>query len=266
MQLNYREYSEQGKPLIILHGLFGSLSNWGWHSKQLAESFRVIGVDLRNHGDSPHEDEMDYQLMAQDVRELLQQLNISECAIIGHSMGGKVAMQLALNYPQLVSRLVVADIAPAEYPQAADGHLKILEGMAALDLGSLTSRKDAEQRLAEFVESDVTRKFILTNLTRNKEGVYRWRLNMDAIEKNYENLRARLEWSAPFTKPVLFVKGALSNYIHSKHEKEILEIFPAASVKIIMEAGHWLHAERPQVFQKIVTDFLLLDDSAASEA
>ena len=121
-------------------------------------------------------------------------------------------------------------------------------------------------QIKSFVESDVTRKFILTNLTRNKDGVYRWRLNMDAIQRNYENLRARLEWSTAFTKPVLFVKGALSNYIHSKHEKEILEIFPAASVKIIMEAGHWLHAERPQVFQKIVTDFLLQDESSAGEA
>ena len=262
MQLNYREYSEQGKPLIILHGLFGSLGNWGWHSKQLAESFRVIGVDLRNHGDSPHEAEMDYQLMAEDVRDLLEHLNIKQCAILGHSMGGKVAMQLALHHPELISRLVVADIAPAEYPKAADGHLKILEGMTHLDLGALTSRKDAEVKLSEFVESEVTRKFILTNLTRNQDAAYEWRLNLEAIKNNYENLRAKLEWSEPFEKPVLFVKGALSNYIHSKHEKEILEIFPAASVKIIMEAGHWLHAERPQVFQKIVNDFLLQDESA----
>lgn len=256
MELNYRQYSEQGPPLIILHGLFGSLSNWGWHCKQFSQEYAVYGIDLRNHGESPHADEMNYQLMAEDIRELLIKLNIKSCFVIGHSMGGKVAMQLALLYPDLVDRLIVADIAPIDYGQAADGHRDILAAMESLDLAELKSRSDAEMQLASGIEDEATRKFVLTNLIRPKGGSYKWRLNLMAIKQNYDQLREKPIGDEPFTKPVLFVKGDLSNYIKQKHEEEILNIFPAATVKIIMEAGHWLHAERPQVFQKIANDFL----------
>ena len=260
MQLNYKQYSEKGEPLLVLHGLFGSLSNWGAHCKKFADSFAVYGVDLRNHGESPHSDELNYQVMADDVRELMQHLKIDQCYMIGHSMGGKVAMQLALSHPELIRKLIVVDIAPAAYTNKADGHARILEGMAALQLDQLRNRNDAETQLQAFIEDEATRKFILTNLTRSAEQGFSWRLNLDAIQKNYARLREKLEGDTPFTKPVLFVKGALSNYIHVKHEKEILRLFPAASVKIVMEAGHWVHSERPQVFQKIALDFLQSGD------
>lgn len=256
MQLNYKKYSDEGEPLLVLHGLFGSSTNWGAHCKKFAETFAVYGVDLRNHGDSPHAEELNYQIMAEDVRGLMQSLKIKHCYMIGHSMGGKVAMQLALSYPNLIRKLVVVDIAPVAYTSKIDGHAKILQGMAALKLDELRNRKEAEAQLQEFVEDDATRKFILTNLTRKEGEGFSWRLHLDSIQRNYNRLREKLTGDEPFMKPVLFVKGALSDYIHVKHEKEILRLFPAASVKIVMEAGHWVHSERPQVFQKITVDFL----------
>jgi esterase len=176
-------------------------------------------------------------------------------------MGGKVAMQLALSYPDLVSKLIVVDIAPVDYPQTAAGHSNVLEGMALLDLQQLSSRKQAERQLSEHIEDDATRKFVLTNLVRNKDGGYRWRLNLASIRDNYDILRVKPMADKAFNKPTLFVKGALSNYIRTQNEREILDLFPAASVKIIMQAGHWLHADRPQDFQKIAVDFLLRDEN-----
>ena len=261
MQLNYRQYSTEGKALIILHGLFGSMSNWGWHSKQLAKTFAVYGLDLRNHGDSPHANALNYRVMADDVREFMRSESIEECAFIGHSMGGKVAMQLALSHPELLTRLMVVDIAPVAYPPTADGQMDVLAGMEAMEVEALSSRKEAEQRLVATIEDDTTRKFVLTNLIRNEDGDYRWRLNLASIRDNYDRLREKPLLGEAFTKPTLFVKGALSNYIQAQNEEEILDLFPRASVKTIMQAGHWLHAERPQAFQKIATDFLLQDEN-----
>lgn len=256
MNLNYRQYSSEGKPLLILHGLFGSLSNWGWHSKQLAESFAVYGVDLRNHGDSFHDDELNYQVMAEDVRQLMVRLGIESCYMIGHSMGGKVAMQLALSHPNLIEKMIVVDIAPVAYSATADGHMNVMEGMDSLDFERIQSRAEAEQQLEKFIADDSTRKFVLTNLSRKEDGLYQWRLNLPAIRAHYAQLRDKPIADKPFSSPVLFVKGALSNYIQEQHKAEIIKLFPAATVKIIMQAGHWLHAEKPQAFQKIAMDFL----------
>lgn len=256
MELNYKQYSDKGTPVLVLHGLFGSLSNWGWHCKQLAEDFAVYGVDLRNHGDSPHSDRLDYQVMAEDVRQLIERLGLKSCSLVGHSMGGKVAMQLALSHPELVDKLVVVDIAPVAYPEDADGHMNVLAGMDAVELDVIKSRTEAEQTLENYITEEATRKFILTNLARGKEGSFEWRLNKDAIRQNYANLRAELVAGAAYGKPTLFVKGSLSPYIQAKHEEKIRELFPAASVKLVMEAGHWLHAEQPQALQNILVKFL----------
>ena len=256
MELNYRQYSEKGAPVLVLHGLFGSLSNWGWHCKQLADQYAVYGVDLRNHGDSPHSDQLDYQVMAEDVRQLINRLGLKSCSIVGHSMGGKVAMQLALSFPDLVEKLVVVDIAPVSYPEDADGHMNVLAAMDAVKLDEIKSRTEAEVTLEDYIPEEAIRKFVLTNLVRNKAGTFEWRLHKDSIRENYANLRAELIWTANFPKPVLFVKGSLSPYIKSEHEAQIKELFPAASVKLIMDAGHWLHAEQPQALQKILIKFL----------
>ena len=256
MELNYRQYSDVGAPVLVLHGLFGSLSNWGWHCKQLAEQYAVYGVDLRNHGDSPHSAQLDYQVMAEDVRQLIIRLGLEPCRLVGHSMGGKVAMQLALSFPELVERLVVVDIAPVSYPEGADGHMNVLAAMDAVKLDSIKSRTEAEVTLEEFIPDEATRKFVLTNLVRNNQGSFEWRLNKASIRENYANLRAKLVATVSFTKPVLFVKGSLSPYIKAEHEVQIKEMFPLASVKLIMNAGHWLHAEQPQALQKILFKFL----------
>ncbi|NKB33596.1 MAG: alpha/beta fold hydrolase [Pseudomonadales bacterium] len=261
MQLNFRQYSEAGAPLIILHGLFGSLGNWGAHSKYFSEQFAVIGVDLRNHGESPHDVELNYPVMAQDVLELMEQLNIASANFIGHSMGGKVAMELALSAADKVDKLLVVDIAPVDYPEAADGHLRVIDGMKALDFDTIGNRKDAESFLEDFIIDEPTRKFVLTNLERKSEGKYGWRLNLGAIEKNYNRLREKPGGTKPFSKPTLFVKGSQSNYIQEQHKQEILQLFPNAQVKIIMQAGHWLHADKPQAFQKIALDFLQAGES-----
>ena len=256
MELNYRQYSENGVPVLVLHGLFGSLSNWGWHCKQLAQQYAVYGVDLRNHGDSPHSDQLDYQVMAEDVRQLIVRLGLESCCIVGHSMGGKVAMQLALSFPDLIEKLVIVDIAPVSYPEDADGHMNVLAAMDAVKLGEIKSRTQAEVTIEDYIPQEVTRKFLLTNLVRNKEGSFEWRLDKDSIRKNYANLRAELIATMSFLKPVLFIKGSLSPYIKPEHEAQIKELFPAASVKLLMGAGHWLHAEKPQALQKILLKFL----------
>jgi esterase len=256
MELNCRQYSDSGVPVLVLHGLFGSLSNWGWHCKQLAQQYAVYGVDLRNHGDSPHSDQLDYQVMADDVRELIVRLGLKYCCIVGHSMGGKVAMQLALNFPDLVEKLVIVDIAPVSYPENADRHMCVLAGMDAVKLNEIKSRAEAEVTLRDYISEEATRKFLLTNLVRNKKGLFEWRLHKDSIRENHANLRAGLTATKSFFKPVLFVKGSLSPYIKSEHEGQIKEFFPAASVKLIMDAGHWLHAEQPQALQKILLKFL----------
>ena len=257
MELHYRQYSEVGPPLLILHGLFGSLGNWGWHSKQLAESFSVYGVDLRNHGDSPHSERLDYQVMAEDVRQLVERLSLDSCSIIGHSMGGKVAMQLASSYPDLLEKLVVVDIAPVAYPEGADNHMNVLAAMDAVKLDEVKSRTEAEVTLKGFIPEEAIRKFILTNLIRNGQGLFEWRINKDAIRKNYPALRAAVVGEKSFKKPVLFVKGGASNYIQAEHEEAISALFPNASVKVVLEAGHWLHAEQPQALQKLLMNFLL---------
>ncbi len=255
MDLSYKRYSESGHPLLVLHGLFGSQSNWGWHCKKLAESFQVIGVDLRNHGESPHAGEHNYQVMADDVKTLIKSLKVDSCFLLGHSMGGKVAMEVALSAPELVDKLLVVDIAPVQYTDKADGHLAVMAGMNALDLPTLKSRADAESRLAEYIEDEATRKFVVTNLTFNADTGFSWKLNLPVIEANYNRLREKPSIAASYEKPTLFVKGDLSKYIQAKHEAQILELFPNAGVKIIAEAGHWLHADKPQAFQKVAMDF-----------
>lgn len=256
MELHYKKYSDDGPALLILHGLFGSLSNWGWHSKQLAENYSVYGVDLRNHGDSPHSEQHDYPSMAEDVRGLINQLGLSSCSIIGHSMGGKVAMQLALDNPELVDKLVIVDISPVGYPEDADNHMNVLAAMDAVPLGQVKSRTEAEETLEDYIDIEATRKFILTNLVRGISGNFEWRLNKEALRENYPALRAGIESSESFPGPVLFVKGSLSDYVQLEHESRIMQLFPGASVKIVLEAGHWLHAEQPQALQNILSKFL----------
>ena len=255
MQLNFRQYSSSGDPLLVMHGLFGSLGNWGWHSKQLSEDYTVYGVDLRNHGQSPHSDALSYPLMAQDMLAFMDREGIDSASLIGHSMGGKVAMQMALLAPERVDKLVVVDIAPVDYGGPTD-HTDVIAGMEAVAAAKPKKRTEADALLAEHIAEEGVRQFIMTNLVREQGGQYSWRLNLAAIKANYDLLRRRPEGDGPFEGEVLFIKGANSDYIKADYRDSILALFPASQVKVIMDAGHWVHAEKPEVLLRIVREFL----------
>lgn len=257
MQLNFRQYSSEGKPLLILHGLFGSLANWNWHARELAGKFAVYTLDLRNHGSSPHSAVMDYPAMAKDVSEFVADKALGNIFLLGHSMGGKVAMQLVLVEPQCVARLVIADIAPVRYPAAEGDHDNVFAGLEALDLSAITSRTEADSAMREFIVEEGVRQFLLANLVKGDSGEFSWRFNLPALKANYESLRDAPQAGKSFDNPVLFIKGALSNYIQEQHRKVIMTQFPQATIAEIPDAGHWLHAEKPQQFNKLVQDFLL---------
>ncbi|WP_116919051.1 alpha/beta fold hydrolase [Tamilnaduibacter salinus] len=243
----------QGPPLILLHGLFGSLENLGGIAQRLSDQWRVHALDLRNHGRSPHSDTMDYPAMAADVKAYMDDAGLDRASVLGHSMGGKVAMELALTWPHSVDRLVVADIAPVAYPPRHDA---ILDGLMSLDTAALRSRRDADERLAEKVSTPAVRQFLLKNLVRRREGGFGWRMNLPVIADQYEAIAAAPSASGPFTRPTLFIKGAASDYIGEEAREPTTRLFPAASLRMIPETGHWLHAEKPDRFANTVRRFL----------
>ncbi len=252
MELNYKVFG-QGDPVIILHGLFGTLDNWQTLAKKMAEHFTVFILDQRNHGRSPHLPDINYEVMAEDLREFMEQKWIHQAHIIGHSMGGKTAMHFALHHDDLVDKLVVVDIGPQVY---IGNHDIIFNAMLGLDLKKLTSRKEAENQLAEKITSDAVRLFLLKNLTRNKTGSYEWKLNLPVIYKNYKNILSRIQGDFPFEGETLFVRGEKSDYLEENDMKNIHTLFPNATMTSL-DAGHWIHAEVPDDFLKAVLNFLL---------
>ncbi|MBT8146963.1 MAG: alpha/beta fold hydrolase [Gammaproteobacteria bacterium] len=255
MELNFTQFSDTGKPLIILHGLFGNLKNWNWQARELAADFSVYALDLRNHGESPHSNAMDYQVMADDVLEFIESNALEEVYLLGHSMGGKVAMQLALDNPHRVNKLLVADIAPVAYGEERGDHENVFDGLMAVDVAELQSRGEAEAALAPHVAEPAVRQFLVSNLVKDERGGYRWRFNLSVLYHSYDRLREGVIDSGIFDKPVLFVKGDNSNYIEKEDWPAIERLFPAARIKTVMGAGHWLHAEKPKVFYKLARDF-----------
>ncbi|MDG2501397.1 MAG: alpha/beta fold hydrolase [Porticoccaceae bacterium] len=254
MKLNYTEQG-LGAAVVLMHGMFGSLSNLGNLAKLLAQSYRVISVDLRNHGDSPHEDDMDLVVMAADIVELISDLDLASATFIGHSLGGKIAMQVALNNPQLVERLVVADIAPVDYPQT--NNAPALDALAALSGIQLASRRVADEVMSQHIPDQMVRAFLLKNLARSADGQFRLKLNMDSIGKNYGTSLVAAPTGIPFAGPTLFLKGETSAYIQEKHRPLIAELFPNAQLQVIGGVGHWLHAEKPDTFNNLVSSFLV---------
>ena len=246
--------SGSGKPLVILHGLFGSGKNWQSHARQFADQSQVFMVDLRNHGQSFHADEMNYPVMADDVAQLLHRLGLSNCDILGHSMGGKVAMMLALQDPDLVARLIVADIAPVAYFHHYDD---LINPILALPLETLESRAQADQLLRQNIPEDQLRAFLLQNLVREATG-WRWRVNWEVIQRDMEWLTGFSELSQDwFIKlPALFLRGEKSDYIGEAEIEVIQQRFQNYRIETIEAAGHWLHAEKPEFFNRLVVDFL----------
>lgn len=252
MQLNYLESGQGEQAVFLLHGLFGSASNLTQLANALAPRYRVFRLDLRNHGESFHFDSMSLMEMADDIRRLMTHLTISRAAFVGHSLGGKVAMQLALRWPDLVTQLVVADIAPVAYKPH---HNATLAALCSIDLRALKSRADAEAQLAAAEEEVGVRQFLLKNLARNDQGGWRWKLNLAAIDRCYDDLRQAPEGDA-FNGPTLFIKGENSAYIQSSHGAAMLRQFPGHELSVISGTGHWLHAEKPAAFNTLVSEFL----------
>ncbi|GAB1258922.1 alpha/beta fold hydrolase [Aurantivibrio plasticivorans] len=251
--LLHHEISGSGEPLVMLHGLFGSFENLGAIARQLAEHFTLYRLDLRNHGKSGHSDKMTFDLMARDVLETLDELGISKAHFFGHSLGGKVAMVIALNNPERVEKLVVADIAPVTY---APHHNEILQGLQSIDASSLTSRKEADEKLQAYITSLPVRQFILKNLTRSETGGFKWRINVAAITAQYDQLRLSVGDNQVYNGPALFLRGAQSDYITDEMFSEIHRKFSDAEIITVDNASHWLHAEQPSIVASAVIVFL----------
>ena len=250
----YYHITGHGHPLIILHGLFGSGDNWYTLSNFFAEKFKVYTVDQRNHGRSPHSDIFNYHVMAEDLNNLMIHEGISSTYLLGHSMGGKTAMQFAVTHPEKVDKLVVVDIAPKAYSAQHD---KIFDAMFALKLKSYKTRSELDTALAEHINDFPVRQFLLKNITRDEDGEFKWKIDIHAIRKNYENINAAVEATQPFEKPTLFIKGGKSAYVREEDIPQIKSIFPRAEFAAVENAGHWVHAEAPQEFAKILMEFLV---------
>jgi hypothetical protein len=252
----FERHFGSGEPLIILHGLFGQSDNWTSIARKLGEQFTVYTLDLRNHGQSGHHNTMNYDVMADDLLETINHLGIQKMHLIGHSMGGKVAMLFALKYPERLNKLIIADIGPRFYEPH---HQKILYGLNQLDLDSLSSRIDAENELSLFIPDTGTRQFLLKNLYRDTEGGFSWRFNLPIITAKINRIGEQLP-KGVCTTSTLFFHGEKSDYIIPSDYSDILQYFPNAEFEIMQGAGHWLHAENPTEFIRITN--LWIDQDA----
>ncbi len=244
--------SSEAPPLLIAHGLFGAARNWGAIGKRLARERQVVAVDMRNHGESPWEAEHSYAAMAGDLAEVIEELG-GRADVLGHSMGGKAAMMLALTAPQLVDRLIVADVAPVAYDRSQIGYV---EAMRATELSNVSRRADAEARLAVHVEDPALRAFFLQSIELGEAGP-RWKLNLDALGAEMPKIMGfEAPADAAFEGPTVFITGATSDYVTEQHWPLIARLFPAATRVEIPGAGHWVHADAPNAFIEAVETFL----------
>ncbi|MCS6929422.1 MAG: alpha/beta fold hydrolase [Saprospiraceae bacterium] len=251
MKLYYREFG-RGTPVVILHGLLGSSDNWQTIAQALAEEHFVITPDLRNHGRSPHVPTHSYPEMAEDLYALLDSLGIYTTSLVGHSMGGKVAMQFALTYPERVDHLVVIDIAPG----VGEGkHEHIFEALHALSIEQIRTRQEADVFLQKYIPEAHVRQFLLKNLTRNPDGSFAWKMNLPVLWAHYAYILAPVE-GEPFRKPTLFIRGGQSEYLSEEDLPSIKTLFPRARLETVEGAGHWVHADKPQELLSLLSAFL----------
>lgn len=266
VKLHIRELGGSGPTAVLLHGLFGSGDNLAGLGAALTEGHRVLLVDLRNHGRSEWGDNMTLSAMAADVVAMLDRLDVQSLVLVGHSLGGKVAMQVALQYPDRVAALVVVDIAPVRY---APSHEPVFKGLAAVDLDQVSRRADADQMLSRYVAEPMVRGFLLKSLTTEapeqtgssnrqsdaRSSRFRWRFNWHALQNGYAELSAAPD-DGRFKGPVLVIQGGDSGYVRAEHQAAIQQLFPAAEMRTIAGAGHWLHAEKPVEFNGLVRRWL----------
>lgn len=251
IHLNYKKYGH-GDPLIILHGLFGSLDNWATLGRKWAENYTVYLVDLRNHGKSPHTESHTIGDMAGDVKDFIRQHKIKNPVVLGHSMGGKAAMELALTNPDILQGLIIADIGAQAYPP---GHDLIFKAIRSVNLDKVESRKDIEEKLSESIHDKGIIFFISKNITRTKAG-YRWKMNIDTLDREYEKVLKAIKPGRIFDKPTLLIRGEKSGYVTSENINLLRQLFPHIKIETIAGAGHWLHAEKPDEFEEDVRAFM----------
>lgn len=253
MQLHYQAHSPtqcKGQPLVLLHGLFGSADNWGSVAKHFAQSSKVITVDLRNHGHSPHSDSQTYEEMADDLSALCDALGLAQIYLLGHSLGGKVAMQFATQYPNKVSKLIVVDMAMRAY---RDRYTQLMDLMLSVNLSQMATRQDVDKALADAIPNIRVRQFLLTNLVKN-DGQLQWRINLPALKANYATLIAAVK--VHFDQPSLFIRGERSDYVSEGDIAELQQHFPQAQF-VTLPTDHWVHAEQPQLFIQALEQFLV---------
>ncbi len=246
MQLHYQSIGN-GTPLIFIHGLFGSGDNWRSIAKHFADDYQVITLDLRNHGRSPHGAVQDYASMAEDFLALFDELGIQKAHLVGHSMGGKAAMQFATQHPALVNKLVVVDMSTRAY---ADEHTQLIDAMLAVDLTQHQSRQTVDATLKASIPNQMVRQFLLMNLSRTDKGLA-WRINLAALKANYPALQAAIGQNAQYDASCLFIHGENSDYIHAADKALIQQCFKQATFRSL-PTGHWVHAEAPQAFTDVL--------------
>ena len=244
MKLFFKEYGE-GPPVVFLHGMLASSDNWHTVARLLSDTYRVIVPDMRNHGMSPHSDAFSYSLLAADMRELIDSMNLKRPLLVGHSLGGKTAMELSLAFPEIPKAIVLEDIIPGETKSISGKYIRML---LELDLETLASRKDAEVRLFDKVKDRKLVLFLLKNLLRNKDGTYSWKPNLGGLNANYEKLWKGLEPDRSWEGPALFVRGGQSNVVPDESFEEIFSFFPRAEIATIENAGHWVHGDNAYEF------------------
>jgi len=250
----YSKIEGQGKPLLILHGFLGMSDNWKTMGTQFAaDGFEVHLLDLRNHGRSLHSDEFSYEIMAQDVYDYCKVNNLEKANILGHSMGGKTAMLFATTHPEMVEKLIVADIGPKFYPQH---HQTILAGLNAVDFSIKPSRSEVEEIVSKYITDFGTRQFLLKSLYWQVPGQLAFRFNLAVFNTKIDEIGKPLSENAIFNKPTLFIRGGNSNYILDEDFENIKVHFPNSRLETILNVGHWLHAENPKLFYEIASSFL----------
>ena len=254
MELFYKKLGEEsyGEPLIIVHGLFGSSDNWYTLGKKFAQDYTVFLVDQRNHGHSPHSDEHNYELMADDLLEVIRKEHLISVNLLGHSMGGKTVMKFAEQYEEMVDKLIVADIGPQAY---SSHHDLIIEALLSLHPETLRSRKEAATVLSQKIDNASIRQFLLKNLYWKEPGKLAWRMNVEVLASSIDNILEAVP-SHPIQCETLFIRGDESGYIRETDFKIIHEMFPNSKIETIQGVGHWLHAEAPEEFYNLVINFI----------
>ncbi len=252
MDFHHRGYG-RGTSLVILHGLLGSLDNWGTLAKKWSERFHVFTFDARNHGRSPHSQAMNYSVMAEDLLGIMGEHDLAPAHLIGHSMGGKTAMFFATQHPDLVKKLVIVDIAPKHYTRRHD---HIFSALMGLDLKEFTTRKEVDDDLAAKIPEFSTRQFLMKNLARTESGRFKWKMNLRVLNDHYPSLSEALPKEARCPNPTLFVRGGRSTYILDEDKPLLKHHFPNSQLLTVKNAGHWVHADASAELDRIVSEFL----------